>query len=236
VSETGKSPLRWLIPLQVRLALSEVSPARRRLWRRFPGLERLPGGRPGVAITFDDGPGEVTRDVLEALARHDLRATFFLLGEQVRRRPDVAREVVAAGHEVGLHGYEHLRHDQVEEERGATDVRRGLAEVEEACSVRPRWYRPPFGRFSRGSFEACAQLGLRPAYWSTWGYDWEPVGPRRIARRVGRDLDAGAVVLLHDSALYAERDSARPTVEAVRLLAAALQERGLAAVTLSEAT
>ncbi|HEV7460887.1 MAG TPA: polysaccharide deacetylase family protein [Solirubrobacteraceae bacterium] len=233
-ADTGKSSLRRLIPRRVRLSLYEMSPGRRRRWRQFPALERLPGGSSLAALTFDDGPGELTPELLAALAEHDLRATFFLLGEQARRRPDVARDVAAAGHEVGLHGSEHLRHDQVESQRAAEDVRRGLAEVEEACGVRPRWYRPPFGKFSEASFRASAELGLRPAYWSTWGYDWEAVGVPTIVRRVLRGLDPGAIVLLHDSARYAERASARPTVDAIPKLARALTARQLETVTLSD--
>src|SRR3954470_24478422 len=164
--ETGKSPWRRLIPMPLRLVLYEASSGRRGLWRPFPGLERLPDGDPVVAITFDDGPGEVTEDLVEALAAHDLCATFFLLGEQVARRPELARDLVARGHEVALHGWEHLRHDHVEPARSAADVRRGLEEVEGTCSVRPQWYRPPFGRFSKACFEACSELRLRPAYWS----------------------------------------------------------------------
>jgi peptidoglycan/xylan/chitin deacetylase (PgdA/CDA1 family) len=234
-ADTGKSFLRRFIPKRIRLSLYELSPGRRRRWREFPALERLPGESSRAAITFDDGPGELTPDLLAALAEHDLKATFFLLGEQARRRPDVARDVVAAGHEVGLHGSEHLRHDRITPEHAAEDVRRGLTEVEEACGVRPRWYRPPFGKFADASFRASADLGLQSAYWSTWGYDWEPVGARTIVRRVSRGLDSGAIVLLHDSALYAERDSARPTVDVVPLLAAELRARGLTAVTLSGA-
>jgi peptidoglycan-N-acetylglucosamine deacetylase len=233
--ETGKSPLRRLIPLPLRLALNEMSPGRRRSWRRFSGLERLPEGGATVALTFDDGPGELTAELLELLGHHRLRATFFLLGEEARRRPDAARAVVAAGHEVGVHGFEHFRHDRSDAARSARDVRRAIEELEAVCAMRPRWYRPPFGRFSPASFEACAQAGLRPAYWSVWGYDWEPIGAQRIVRRINRGLEPGAVLLLHDSARYAERDSARATLEAVPLLAVELRERGLETVTLSEA-
>jgi peptidoglycan/xylan/chitin deacetylase (PgdA/CDA1 family) len=233
-ADTGKSPLRRLIPKRVRLSLYEMSPSRKRLWRQFPALERLPGRPSQAAITFDDGPGEMTSELLAGLAEHDLKATFFFLGEQARRRPGVARDVVAAGHEVGLHGSEHLRHDLIAPEHSAEDIRRGLAEVEDASGMRPRWYRPPFGKFSDASFRVCAELGLKPAYWSTWGYDWEPVGARTIVRRVCRGLDPGAVVLLHDSALYAQRPSARATLEAMPLLATALSERRLGTVTLSD--
>jgi peptidoglycan-N-acetylglucosamine deacetylase len=228
-------PLRSLIPLPARLALYELSPGRRRRWRAFPALERLPDGRRRVAVTFDDGPGELTPELLRTLDEHGIAATFFLLGEEAERRREVVRSIVEAGHEVALHGSEHLRHDHVPPRRSGADVQRGLDQVEASSGVRPRWYRPPFGKFSQASFRACAELELRPAYWSTWGYDWEPISGRRIFRRVGRDLGPGAVILLHDSARYARRDTARPTIDAVPLIAAALRERNLATVKLSDA-
>jgi peptidoglycan/xylan/chitin deacetylase (PgdA/CDA1 family) len=220
--------------LPLRLLGYETARGRRRLWRELPGLERLPSGRSAVALTFDDGPGELTSELVETLGRHRLKATFFLLGEQARDRPEVARALVAAGHEIGLHGFEHFRHDRAEPERSVADILRGFEELEAICSVRPRWYRPPWGRFSAASFDACGRVGLRPAYWSVWGWDWEPIGASTIARRVRRGLEAGAIVLLHDSARYS-RGSARETLTAVSVLADDLRRRGLATATLSEA-
>ena len=102
-------------------------------------------------------------------------------------------------------------------------------------TIRPRLCRPPYGRFSEESFAACADLELEPVYWSAWGEDWETLSFERIAELVTRDLEPGAIVLLHDSPRYADRPSARPTAEALPLIGAAAAQRGLALGTISAA-
>jgi peptidoglycan/xylan/chitin deacetylase (PgdA/CDA1 family) len=192
-------------------------------WRRFPGRERLPEG---IALTFDDGPDpDATPAVLAALERADARATFFLVGEQLLVHHELGRAVAEAGHDVALHGFRHVEHDELEDPR--EDLLRGLDAIESATGVRPRLCRPPYGRFSQASFATCEQLELEPVYWSAWGMDWEPLRPDRIAELSARDLDDGAILLLHDSARYAPRPSARPTAEALPAILEAAGERGL---------
>jgi peptidoglycan-N-acetylglucosamine deacetylase len=194
-------------------------------WRRFPGRERIESG---VALTFDDGPDpDATPAVLEALDATGARATFFMVGEQALVNRALAREVADRGHEVGLHGYEHVEHDELGGRVG-DDLARGLGTLEVATGRRPRLFRPPYGRFSDQSYAASKDLGLEPVYWSAWGGDWEPVPAERIADTATRDLADGAILLLHDSARYAYRDSALPTAEALPAILAAAAERGLA--------
>jgi len=196
-------------------------------WRRFPGRERLEPGSARVALTFDDGPDpDATPAVLDALDASQARATFFLVGEQVLQHPDLAREVAGRGHELALHGFRHEEHDDLGDEAWH-DLRRGLAIVDEATGVRPRRFRPPYGRFSEVSYGACRELGLEPVYWSAWGGDWEAVPPERIADLATRDLEDGAILALHDSARYSYRDSALASAEALPAIAAATVERGL---------
>ncbi len=196
------------------------------LWERFPARERADAGRGCVALTFDDGPDEdATPAVLEALDGIGARATFFMLGEQLMRHQAVGREVVARGHEVALHGFGHEAHERLSPQQARDDLARGLGAVEAATGRRPRFYRPPYGRFSEHSWEACRKLELEPVYWSGWGADWEPVPAARIGELAGRDLADGVILLLHDSPRYAERPSAAPTAEALRLIS----ERALAA-------
>jgi peptidoglycan-N-acetylglucosamine deacetylase len=193
-------------------------------WRRFPGRERIESG---VAITFDDGPDpDATPAVLDALDVAGAKATFFMVGEQAVEHRALAREVADRGHEVGLHGYEHVEHDSLGS-RVKDDLARGLGTLEVATGRRPRLFRPPYGRFSEDSYAACEALRLEPVYWSAWGGDWEPVPAERIAEVAARDLAGGCVLLLHDSARYAYRASALPTAEALPALAAAAAERGL---------
>jgi peptidoglycan/xylan/chitin deacetylase (PgdA/CDA1 family) len=196
-------------------------------WRRFPGLERLDAG---LALTFDDGPDpDATPAVLDALGAAGAQATFFLVGEQVDAHPELAAEVAARGHAVGLHGYRHVEHDELGDPR--VDMERGAAALAAATGERPALFRPPYGRFSAASRTACRELGLSPVYWSGWGCDWEPIPAPRIADLVIRDIALGVIVLLHDSARYAYRESALATAEALPAVLEAVVAAGLELVT-----
>ena len=206
------------------------------LWLRYPGLERAEPGGGRVVLTFDDGPDEdSTPAVLDALEAIGARATFFMLGEQLMAHQRLGREVVARGHEVALHGFGHEHHERLTPQQARDDLARGLGAAEAATGRLPRFYRPPYGRFSEHSYEACQTLGLEPVYWSAWGSDWDPLPPARIAELVGRDLADGVIVLLHDSARYADRDSAAATAQALTLFGERALEAGLAFGTLGDA-
>jgi peptidoglycan-N-acetylglucosamine deacetylase len=201
-------------------------------WKELPGLERVPAG---VALTFDDGPDpEGTPLVLDALDAAGVHATFFVVGEQLTKNHAFAREALARGHEVGLHGFEHKRHDSMRGRMAADDVARGIGTFEMAVGRRPRWFRPPYGLFNEASYTACSDLGLEPVYWSAWGLDWETIGPGRIVEIVESDLDDGAVVLLHDSARYAPRESVAATVEALPAIVEHARAAGLKLGSLGE--
>jgi peptidoglycan/xylan/chitin deacetylase (PgdA/CDA1 family) len=229
--------LRRLLPLSLRCALQERSPSRSRRWRELPGIERVQATGQAV-LTFDDGPDASpagTAAVLDALDTAGAKATFFLVGEQMLEAPEVVSQILVRGHEIGVHGQRHFRHDRVPAEESVADIEAGHAAIAEAMDSPPRFYRPPYGKLSAAGAEACRRLGLEVAYWSTWGLDWEPLPSGRIARRVNRDLDDGAVVLLHDSARYAVRPSAAETAAAIAAIAARASELQLDLVTLGDA-
>lgn len=195
-----------------------------RLWAELPGLERIADG---AALTFDDGPDpDGTPAVLDALDAAGIRATFYMVGEQVEAHPELAREVAARHHAVQAHCYDHTHHEELADP--AMDLWRTLEAIFKATGVAPTQQRPPYGRFTPDSHAACVQAGLQPVYWSAWGEDWEDLRPDRIADFVTRDLSPGVVILLHDSARYGHRPNARATAAAVPLIAAAMAERGLA--------
>jgi peptidoglycan/xylan/chitin deacetylase (PgdA/CDA1 family) len=203
----------------------------------MPGIERV-DARGQAVLTFDDGPDAspgATEAALDALDAAGAKATFFLVGEQILATPELASEILARGHEVGVHGQHHFRHDRVPAEESVADIEAGYAAVVAATGIPPRFYRPPYGKLTPAGTEACRRLGLEVAYWSTWGLDWEPLSSARIARRVNRDLDDGAIVLLHDSARYAVRAGAAPTVEAIAAIAVRAAELDLSLVTLGDA-
>jgi peptidoglycan-N-acetylglucosamine deacetylase len=211
-------------------ALTARGPVRR-LFPRLAGE----GARDGVALTFDDGPDPLgTPAVLAELDRLGWRATFFLLGSQVRKFPEMARAVAAAGHEIAVHGDEHRQHVG----RSPLDLRRDLERatgvIAEATGVRPRWFRPPYGVLSAGTLPAAARLGLTPVLWTSWGKDWEATTPERVVSLLVGGLRPGGTLLLHDSDCTSTPGSWRATAAALPLLAGELDRRGLAVRPLGE--
>jgi ribosomal protein S18 acetylase RimI-like enzyme len=172
--------------------------------------------------------------VLDALDAAGARATFFMVGEQVEAHRELAREVAGRGHEIALHGFGHTSHDKLVPTRGREDLKRGREVVAGATGSEPVFYRPPYGLFSAETHEACLELGMRPVYWSAWGMDWEPFGPERIFDLATRDVAPGMVLVLHDSARYAPRESALATAAALPAICAAVTDAGLALVALGD--
>jgi peptidoglycan/xylan/chitin deacetylase (PgdA/CDA1 family) len=194
----------------------------------FPGLAGT-GAPGGVALTFDDGPDpRGTPAVLAQLAELGWTATFFLLGSQVRRHPDVARAVVAAGHEIGVHGDEHANHLGRSPSWVHRDLARAAATVTRVTGVRPQWFRPPYGVLSAGTLRATARLGLTPVLWTAWGRDWEMTTPERVVGRLMAGVRPGGTLLLHDSDCTSTAGSWATTAAALPLLASELDRRGLA--------
>ena len=189
--------------------------------------------KPSVAITFDDGPHpEGTPKILEVLAEFDAKATFFLVGEQVEKRPALARQIVTMGHTVGLHGYVHRPHPTRKSRAMYQDFEHGIAAIADATGVEPRMHRPPYGIYSPASLRMARERGLQPLLWSKWGKDWRKVAtPEQIAYRVTDGLQAGDVILLHDADYYSAKRSHRRTAAALPMIMKTLQSAELGTVT-----
>jgi peptidoglycan-N-acetylglucosamine deacetylase len=227
--------LRSLLPQGARERLYALSPTRAKRWERYPGIERVRANGRAV-LTFDDGPDPlVTPGVLDALDDARCGATFFLLGSQLRAAPDLAREIVHRGHEIGLHGDAHERHDRIKPDASRDDLRRGFAAIEDCLEIRCRWFRPPYGKMSVAAAEVCSDLDMTVVYWSAWGLDWERAEGARIADVASEQLDDGGILLLHDSARFARRPSAQPTADAIPMIADRALARGIRLVTLRDA-
>ena len=183
----------------------------------------------GVLLTFDDGPHpDGTPAVLSELDRVGASAVFFVSGEQVERYPELVREIAAAGHELGLHGYRHQTRRQWSSRLLADDTRRARAAVSDEAGIDPRLYRPPHGVFSLAGLRLIRDLGLEPMLWSKWSRDWERgATPETITARATAGLEAGDVVLLHDADHYSARGSWRATAAAVGPIADRIAAAGL---------
>ena len=200
----------------------------------FPGAARAFGiptsiASDGVLLTFDDGPHpDGTPAVLTELDRVGASAVFFVCGEQVERYPELVSEIVAAGHELGLHGYRHRTRLQWSRRLLAEDMRRARAAVSDAAGIEPRLYRPPRGVFSLAGLRLIRELGLEALLWSKWGRDWERgATSQTITARVTAGLGAGDVVLLHDADHYSADGSWRATAAAIGPIADRIAAAGL---------
>jgi peptidoglycan/xylan/chitin deacetylase (PgdA/CDA1 family) len=164
--------------------------------RTFIGLGR---GSKQIALTYDDGPNDPhTMRLLEVLARHEVHATFFLIGKYVRQRPDTAREIAKAGHAIGNHTFTH----PLLIFKSAAEIRRELIDcrcaLQDAVGKHSNLFRPPFGGRRPAVLRIAGELGLEPVMWNVTGYDWNAPPAAVIERKVARQMRGGDVILLHD--------------------------------------
>jgi peptidoglycan-N-acetylglucosamine deacetylase len=202
--------------------------------RRPLGVEDRTRDGNGYAMTFDDGPhAQGTPAVLELLARERTQATFFLVGEQVERNPALPREIVAAGHEIGLHCYRHRNMLRLTPWQVREDIARAGAAIEDATGRSPVLYRPPYGVLNAAALLHARSRGWRTVLWSHWGRDWErDTTAAAITARITDGAGEGAVLLLHDADDYSAPGSWRRTVQALPRVLATLAERGVQPVLL----
>lgn len=193
-------------------------------------------GSPGhVALTFDDGPDPASTPAFcDALDRLGWRATFFLLGSQVERSGGLAAELVARGHEIGVHGHRHVSHLRRPLWWVLDDVRRGVATVAEATGTEPVWFRPPYGALATSSLLVARHLGLRTVLWTAWGRDWRQAAtPASVTADIEARRRPGATVLLHDSDVTSAPGAWRSALGALPRLAERWAAEGLEVGTLA---
>jgi peptidoglycan-N-acetylglucosamine deacetylase len=196
-----------------------------------------------MALTFDDGPNDPhTLYLLDVLAKHNAKATFFLIGKYVRQRPDIARAIAAAGHEIGNHTDSHPNLVLV----SAARLRQELADcnkaLEDALGTKITLFRPPFGGRRPNVVRTARTMGLTPVMWSVTGYDWSAKSAAEIVGKVSGQVDSrrkaqGEIVLLHDGGHLAFGTDRTFTVEATRLLLQRYSaQKFVTATNLTEAT
>jgi peptidoglycan/xylan/chitin deacetylase (PgdA/CDA1 family) len=207
-------------------SVAAIGPLRR---AALPGLCGV-SDRRHVALTFDDGPDAgSTPQILDALARADVRATFFLLGSQLSAAPELARRLASEGHEVAVHSWTHRAHLLQPPQTIVAELRRTRDLVAEITGQRPRFWRPPYGIPTGTGLLAGARLGMRAVLWTGDGRDWQAAATgESIVARMRPHVRPGGVLLLHDSDVTSDAGSWRAALAAIPLLAQLCAERGLA--------
>ena len=200
--------------------------------RTFVGLGR---GSKQLALTYDDGPNDPhTLRLLEILHKHNVQATFFLIGRYVQQRPDIVRDVVQAGHVAGNHTFTHpllifKSAAQIRSELKA--CQRALHDaVGEHCSL----FRPPFGGRRPAVLRIARQMGLAPVMWNVTGYDWNAPSAEYIEGKVTRRVRGGNVILLHDGGHLHMGSDRSATVLATDRLIGRYRAQGYEFVTIPE--
>jgi peptidoglycan/xylan/chitin deacetylase (PgdA/CDA1 family) len=201
-----------------------------------PALIRLPAAGNRIALTFDDGPcAGYTERILEILRRFEVKATFFVCGENVERDPETLRKVQAEGHTIGNHSYSHPFPFFRSRRFFARQIDCTQAAIEKVTGKRPTLFRPPYGARWLGLEPVLEARGLRLVNWSDTGYDWE-LGTEGIVRETLKHLGPGSIILLHDGRrnLPPHRVDRSPTVEALPAILEAAKKAGLRFVSLEE--
>jgi len=190
-----------------------------------PSICRGTNTRPAIALTFDDGPSESTAELLEILALYRASATFFQCGGNVRRLPGVAREVAAAGHEIGNHTDTHPLLALQSPGFIHRELTAAQETIEHATGLRPRYFRAPYGARWFGLGSAQQRLGLSGVMWSTLALDWKQPAPAVVSRLL-HGATRGAILCLHDGRVLEHRPDIGVTLQAVRELLPKLMEQG----------
>src|SRR5579872_5140241 len=200
--------------------------------RTFTGLAR---GTKQLALTYDDGPNDPhTLRLLEVLAKHNLKATFFLIGRFVKQRPDIARELVRAGNAVGNHTFSHPNLIFATAEQTRTELTACKQALSDAVGEHSRLFRPPFGGRRPGTLRIARALGLDPVMWSVTGWDWKGKPADYVERKVRQQVRGGDVILLHDGSHAAFGADRSQTVIATDHLIARYRSEGYEFVTIPE--
>lgn len=197
------------------------------------GVWRGPAHRRALALTFDDGPSESTPAVLQLLARHDARATFFQCGHHVRRLPSITRDALAAGHELGNHTDRHPPLCFRSPAFIQSEIGRAQDAFQTVTGKQPHWFRPPYGIRWFGLDAAQRRFSLTGVMWTAIALDWKLPAPQ-IVRRLRRATTPGAILCLHDGRALIHQPNTANTLAALAELLPWWRAEGYQLLTLSE--
>lgn len=220
-----------MLPLAIAAGAAAVSagyqsmaPTGQWFGRAFHGLPR---GSKQIAFTFDDGPNDPhTLNLLDTLAKHNVLATFFLIGRYVRQRPDIAAEISRRGHVIGNHTFTHPNLIFQSAAGARQEILQCRDALRDAIGEHSNLFRPPFGGRRPGVFRLVRQLGLEPVMWNVTGYDWNAPSSEYIEKKVTARTRGGSVILLHDGGHLQFGADRSKTVQAVDRLIARYQSKG----------
>ncbi len=190
-------------------------------------IRSLPGNGNTVTLTFDDGPNPYTTPaVLDALARHGVRATFFFLGRHVERWPELVARAAKEGHQIGNHGYYHRKLHLKRPAYIYDDLMRGTRAIEAAGGGTPALFRAPHGFRNPWVTPIARAMGQQTVGWSLGVWDSDQPGVPAIVERTVQGATPGAILLLHDGDGYDPLGDRMQTARALPKIIRGLRDRG----------
>ncbi|MER7915827.1 MULTISPECIES: polysaccharide deacetylase family protein [unclassified Streptomyces] len=172
----------------------------RRLKVRTEPIFRISEHGRQMMLTFDDGPNpDYTPHILDTLARHDVRAMFFLCGECVEANPHLVARMAQDGHVVGNHTWTHPLLTTLDRSEIESEMERTSHIIEKTYGELPQWFRAPYGAWNKATFQLGAEMGMEPMAWTIDTTDWDTPGTGVIIDRVERGAAPGVVILSHDA-------------------------------------
>jgi peptidoglycan-N-acetylglucosamine deacetylase len=200
--------------------------------RTFIGLDR---NAKEIALTYDDGPNDPhTFHLLDVLAKHNVHATFFMIGRYAEKRPDIVQQVVKAGHVVGNHTFTHPALAWQSAAKIRTELTDCSHALDDAIGAHSNLFRPPFGSRRPVVLRIARELGLLPVMWNVTCYDWSAKSSESIEKNAARQVRGGDVVLLHDGGHLQFGTDRSFTVQATDRMIALYKEQDRAFVTIEE--
>jgi peptidoglycan/xylan/chitin deacetylase (PgdA/CDA1 family) len=190
-----------------------------------------------VALTFDDGPDPVyTPEILDILKEKDVQATFFLIGKNVNRHPEIALRMADEGHSIGSHTHSHKSLVPLTAKSTYIEIKNAEAAIEEATGIRPTLFRPPRGVYSSYARELLKEERYTLVLWDLSAVDWAELAPKKIVANVVNKIKPGSIILLHDSGdLITYRGGDRhSTVKALPEIIDKLRAQGYEFVTIDQ--
>lgn len=216
----------------VGLGWATMAPKSQLYGRTFLGT---PGIGKRLALTYDDGPNDPhTMRLLDVLAKHGVKATFFMVGKYLLQRPDIARAVALAGHEVGNHTFSHPNLIWCSTAQVRSELERTEKTLSDIVGPHSRLFRTPFGGRRPASLRVVRSLGLTPVMWSVSAKDWELPSADAIEKQVWTNTRGGDVILMHDGSHLGFGWDRSKTVAATDALISRAKNEGYSFCTVGE--
>jgi peptidoglycan/xylan/chitin deacetylase (PgdA/CDA1 family) len=200
--------------------------------KTFTGIR---GESKQLALTYDDGPNDPhTLRLLDVLTKHNVRATFFLIGRFAQQRPDIVREVAKAGHVIGNHTFNHPQLIFRTRAQARDEILQCRRAIQDAIGEHSNLFRPPYGGRRPATLRVARELGLEPVMWNVTGYDWNAPSAEDVERKVTARVRGGNVILLHDGGHLKIGTDRSSTIKATDQLIVKYKAEGYEFVTVPE--